>query len=87
MSYLSGAILSYFLCLWHLLISNLKMRLLPSQMARMWSRMLYMNIVGALSAYPYFMMPLFRQSPSVSVRLDVFLLSPEVAIPDLFSLG
>lgn len=46
-----------------------------------------MNIVGALSAYPYFMMPLFRQSPSVSVRLDVFLLSPEVAIPDLFSLG
>lgn len=41
-------------------------------------------VEDALSAY---LMPLFRQSPSVSVRLDVFLLSPEVAIPDLFYLG
>lgn len=31
--------------------------------ARMWSKMLYMNIVGALSAYPSFLVPLFRQSP------------------------
>lgn len=52
----------------------------------MWSRMLSISIVGALSAYPSFMMPPFRQSPSVSVRLDVFLLSPEVASPDLFLL-
>lgn len=62
------------------------MRLLPSQMARMWSRMLYSCIVGALSAYPSFLMPPFQESPSVSVRLDVFLISPEVASPDLFLL-
>lgn len=50
-----------------------------------WFRMLSIQKVGAWSAYPSFMKPLFRQSPSVSVRLDVFLLAP--TIPDLFSLG
>ncbi|KAK4848096.1 hypothetical protein QYF36_009296 [Acer negundo] len=76
-SYLSGGLL--------LLVTFFACGTYSLKMACMWSRMLSISIVGALSAYPSFMPP-YRLSPSISVRLDVFLLSPEVTSPDLFLL-